>query len=369
MYREGDNTHYGQPLEDWHVPQLVQTLKDEAEYTNRRAAGKTSIPWYLIGANIMVVDDFNAKHRYKKRGLSLIPSKFGIAFGAEFLNTAGALIHIYQDGSILIAHGGVEMGQGLHTKMAMVAADALGVPVENIIVSETATNTIANTSPTSASTASDLNGFAVLDACEQLNTRLRPYWEKAPLNATIKEVAQMAYYDSVSLSAYGHYKGPKIDYNWTTGLGRMYFYFTQGAALAEVEVDTLTGDWTCLRADVKMDIGRSINPATDYGQIEGGFVQGQGLFTTEESLWNQDGQLVTAGPGRYKIPGARDIPQIFKVSMLKDRVWPKLNIIHRSKVKKPQLKNTLVYPLTETRELVNRPCLWEARSFMLLEMR
>lgn len=225
------------------------------------------------------------------------------------------------------------MGQGLHTKMTMIAAEALKVPMDNVFISETATNTVANTSATAASASSDLNGYAIFNACEQLNERLKPYREKLGPNASMKELAHAAYFDRVNLSANGHYKTPEIGYQWGPNVGKMFFYFTQGAALAEVEIDTLTGDWTCLRADVKMDIGRTINPAIDYGQIEGAFVQGQGLFTTEELLWNtRTGNLATKGPGNYKIPGFRDIPQVFNVSMLKDVEWKNLRTIQRSRV-------------------------------------
>jgi len=281
------------------------------------------------------------------------------------MNQAGALVHIYHDGSILIAHGGTEMGQGLHTKMAMVAAEALGVPLEDVFISETATNAVANTSATAASASSDLNGYAIWDACQQLNKRLKPFREKLGSGSSMKQLAHAAYFDRVNLSANGFYKTPDIGYTWGSNTGLMYFYFTQGAAIAEVEIDTLTGDWTCLRADVKMDIGRSINPAIDYGQIEGAFVQGQGLFTTEESLWLNNGQLATRGPGAYKIPGFRDIPQVFNVSMLKGVEWDNLNTIQRSKVVQPTnlpipIAVTIVKLMQYYRESVNPHSSWEA---------
>lgn len=319
MYKEGDTTHFNQELADWHVPLLLSTIKQEADYTKRRSE----------------VDEFNRTHKWKKRGLSLIPTKFGISFTALFLNQAGALVHIYHDGSVLVAHGGTEMGQGLHTKMSMIAAEALGVPLSSIQISETATNTVANASATAASASSDLNGQAIWNACQQLNSRLQPYRDSLGPNATMQQLAHAAYFDRVNLSANGFYRTPDIGYNWDTNTGMMYFYFTQGAAIAEVEIDTLTGDWTCLRADIKMDVGRSINPSVDYGQIEGAFVQGQGLFTTEESLWYKNGQLATRGPGNYKIPGFRDVPQVFNVGMLKGVEWKNLKTIQRSKVYLP----------------------------------
>ncbi|MCJ1225874.1 hypothetical protein MMC12_002523 [Toensbergia leucococca] len=316
FYKSNEITHFNQELKDWHVPLMYQQVIDESDYDTRRKA----------------VEDFNISHKWNKRGLAIIPTKFGISFTAIFLNQAGALVHIYHDGSVLVAHGGTEMGQGLHTKMTMIAAQALGVPLGNVYISETATNTVANTSSTAASASSDLNGYAVQNACDQLNERLAPYKEKLGKDASMHDLAHAAYFDRVNLSANGFYKTPDIGYVWGPNTGQMFFYFTQGVTAAEVEIDTLTGDWTCLRADIKMDVGRSINPAIDYGQIEGAFVQGQGLFTTEESLWHRaSGQLFTRGPGTYKIPGFRDIPQEFNVSLLKDVEWENLRTIQRSR--------------------------------------
>ncbi|KAF1812503.1 xanthine dehydrogenase [Eremomyces bilateralis CBS 781.70] len=316
MYKRGDATHFNQELKDWYVPLMYQQVQEESDYWRRKKA----------------VEEFNKTHKWNKRGLALIPTKFGISFTALFLNQAGALVHIYHDGSILLAHGGTEMGQGLHTKMIMVAAEALKVPQDAVFVAETATNTVANTSSTAASASSDLNGYAIWNACEQLNERLEPYRQKLGPTATMKELAHAAYFDRVNLSAQGFYRTPDIGYVWGPNTGQMFFYFTQGVAAAEVEIDTLTGDWTCLRADIKMDVGRSINPAVDYGQIEGAFVQGQGLFTTEEMLWHRgSGQIFTRGPGAYKIPGFRDIPQEFNVSLLKDVEWENLRTIQRSR--------------------------------------
>ncbi|OJK04181.1 hypothetical protein ASPACDRAFT_75671 [Aspergillus aculeatus ATCC 16872] len=315
MYKSGDKTHYNQELKDWHVPLMYNQVLEESSYAERRKA----------------VTKYNKEHKWSKRGMAIIPTKFGISFTALFLNQAGALVHIYHDGSVLVAHGGVEMGQGLHTKMTMIAAEALGVPQSSVFISETATNTVANTSSTAASASSDLNGYAIFNACEQLNERLRPYRANMP-GATMKELAHAAYFDRVNLSAQGYYRTPDIGYVWGQNTGQMFFYFTQGVTAAEVQLDTLTGDWTPLRADIKMDVGRTINPAIDYGQIEGAFIQGQGLFTTEESLWHRaSGQIFTRGPGNYKIPGFRDIPQVFNVSLLKDVEWENLRTIQRSR--------------------------------------
>lgn len=312
-------THFNQAVTDWHVPLMYKQVQEESNYAERKAA----------------VSKFNESHKWRKRGMALIPTKFGISFTALFLNQAGALVHIYHDGSILVAHGGTEMGQGLHTKMTQIAAQALQVPLDNVHISETATNTVANASSTAASASSDLNGYAIFNACKQLNERLAPYREKLGPQATMKELAHAAYFDRVNLSAQGFYKTPEIGYTWGENKGKMFFYFTQGVALSEVEIDVLTGTWTCLRADIKMDVGHSINPAIDYGQIQGAFMQGLGLFTMEESLWLRNGamagNLFTRGPGAYKIPGFRDIPQEFNVTLLKDVEWKDLRTIQRSR--------------------------------------
>ncbi|OAK98017.1 xanthine dehydrogenase [Phaeosphaeriaceae sp. SRC1lsM3a] len=318
MYKPDTNmiTHFNQEIKDWYVPLMYDQVQTESNYAQRREA----------------IIAHNSSHKWNKRGLAIVPTKFGISFTALFLNQAGALVHIYHDGSVLVAHGGTEMGQGLHTKMTQIAAETLGVPLADVFISETATNTVANTSSTAASASSDLNGYAIFNACTELNTRLAPYREKLGKDASMKQLAHAAYFDRTNLSAQGFYKTPDIGYVWGANTGQMFFYFTQGVAAAEVEIDTLTGDFTVLRADVKMDVGRSINPSIDYGQIEGAFVQGQGLFTTEESLWvRATGGLFTKGPGNYKIPGFRDIPQVFNVSLLKDVTWENLRTIQRSR--------------------------------------
>jgi xanthine dehydrogenase/oxidase len=318
MYSPSTNmtTHFNQELKDWYVPLMYQQVQSESSYAARRAE----------------ITEWNASHKWNKRGLAIVPTKFGISFTALFLNQAGALVHIYHDGSVLVAHGGTEMGQGLHTKMCQIAAESLRVPLSSVFISETSTATVANASSTAASASSDLNGYAIFNACEQLNTRLAPYREKLGQDATMKDLAHAAYFDRTNLSAQGFYRTPDIGYTWGSNTGQMFFYFTQGVAAASVEIDTLTGDFTVLRADIKMDVGRSINPAIDYGQIEGAFVQGQGLFTTEEMLWSRaGGGIVTKGPGNYKIPGFRDVPQVLNVSLLKDVKWENLRTIQRSR--------------------------------------
>ncbi|KAF2133020.1 xanthine dehydrogenase/oxidase [Dothidotthia symphoricarpi CBS 119687] len=308
LYTPGEHTPFFQKIdEDWHVPMLLQQLNKSADYDNRKKA----------------VADFNTNNRWKKRGISLIPSKFGLSFAtALHLNQAGAYIKIYHDGSVLLHHGGTEMGQGLYTKMCQIAAQELGTPLDAIYTQDSQTYQIANASPTAASSGSDLNGMAVKNACDQINERLKPYREKLGPDAPLKDLAHAAYLDRVNLAANGFWKMPKVGYTWgDTNLETvkpMYYYWTQGACCSEVEVDLLTGDHTVLRTDIMMDVGNSINPAIDYGQIEGAFVQGQGLFTMEETLWTRDGQLFTRGPGTYKIPGFSDIPQIFNASLLRN---------------------------------------------------
>ncbi|KAF2187174.1 hypothetical protein K469DRAFT_705737 [Zopfia rhizophila CBS 207.26] len=327
LYKPGNWTPFFQKIdEDWHVPTLLDQLRRSSEYENRKKA----------------VADFNSKHRWKKRGICLVPTKFGLSFAtALHLNQAGAYVKIYHDGSVLLHHGGTEMGQGLYTKMCQIAAQELGVALDSIYTQDSQTYQIANASPTAASSGSDLNGMAVKDACDQINERLKPYREKLGKDAPMRELAHTAYLDRVNLAANGFWKMPKVGYiwgntNWET-VKPMYYYFTQGAGVSEVELDVLTGDHTVLRTDLIMDVGNSINPAIDYGQIEGAFVQGQGLFTIEESLWTRNGQLFTCGPGTYKIPGFSDIPQVFNVSMLrkdsegKPLTWKHLRSVQSSK--------------------------------------
>ncbi|KKY19715.1 putative xanthine dehydrogenase [Phaeomoniella chlamydospora] len=321
LYKQGERTPFLQEIDqDWHVPQLVTQLKEEANYEVRKAA----------------VAKFNAEHKYKKRGICLIPTKFGLSFAtALHLNQATANIKVYADGSILLNHGGTEMGQGLYTKMVQVAAQELKVPVDAIFTQDTSSYQSANASPTAASSGSDLNGMAVKSACDQLNERLAPYWERYGADASMKTIAHAAYLDRVNLSATGHWKMPRIGFTWNQwDVGKnkpMYYYFTQGAVCCEAELDLLTGDHTILRTDIKMDVGRSINPAIDYGQIEGAYIQGQGMFTMEETLWTRDGLLATRGPGNYKIPGFSDIPQEFNVTFLQGVSWSHLRSIQSSK--------------------------------------
>jgi xanthine dehydrogenase/oxidase len=299
MYQDGDLTHYNQTLLNCNVLRCFQEVQQTSELEKRRSE----------------VEKFNSLNRWKKRGISLVNTMFGIAFTALHLNQSGALVHVYTDGSVLISHGGVEMGQGLYIKTLQVAASTLKIPLERIHVQETATDKVANTSPTAASAGSDLNGMAVFKACTIIYDRLAPYREKFPGDSWDQWVFK-AYFDRVSLSAMGFYATENIGYDPATNTGHPFNYFTYGSAVSEVEIDCLTGDHQVIRTDIVMDVGSSLNPAIDIGQIEGGFMQGYGLYTLEELIYSPDGTLYSRGPGMYKLPGFADIPGEFNVSLL-----------------------------------------------------
>ncbi|EAT37368.1 AAEL010630-PA [Aedes aegypti] len=272
MYQEGDKTHYNELIENCNVRRCWQEMIVSSDFKDRR----------------VMIERFNTEHRWRKRGISVVPTMFGIAFTAVHLNQSGALIHVYQDGAILLSHGGTEMGQGLHTKMIQVAATTLKVPFETIHISETSTDKVPNTPATAASAGSDLNGMAVMNACKIINERLEPYKKQYP-DKDWKFWVNKAYFDRVSLSATGFYATPNIGYDFATNSGNPFNYFTFGAACSEVEIDCLTGDHQVIRTDIVMDLGSSINPAIDIGQIEGGFMQGYGLFTLEEMVYSPTG--------------------------------------------------------------------------------
>mmetsp|Transcript_6137 Transcript_6137/g.15100 ORF Transcript_6137/g.15100 Transcript_6137/m.15100 type:complete len:571 (-) Transcript_6137:527-2239(-) len=317
LYSEGDSTHFGQPLVNWNVPRCFDEVSESADLATRSAA----------------VADFNSKNRYRKRGLSVVPTKFGIAFTAKFMNQGGALVHVYTDGTVLVSHGGTEMGQGLHTKVCQVAARCFGIDVASVHVSDTATDKVANASPTAASLSTDLYGMATLIACEEIKERLAPIAAKLP-GADFTSVVQAAFFARVDLTAHGFYSLPtdRCGYDWSIPVpkggnpnvrGTPFNYFTQGTAISEVEIDCLTGDSRVLRADIIMDIGNSINPTIDIGQIEGAFIQGLGWLTTEELAfgdrehpWIRPGNLFTKGPGTYKIPSFNDTPIDMRVALL-----------------------------------------------------
>jgi len=310
-------TQYGQPIEDWVCDELMHQLRAQAKYDERR----------------LEVQSFNEKHTHRKRGFSLVPLKFGISFTATMLNQGGALLNIYQDGSVGVNHGGVEMGQGLNTKMAQVAADGLGISVEKIRVTATDTQKVPTASATAASSGADINGAAINNACQQMRARLsvvaanmmgaKPEQIKfsqdkawaGEQSVAWKDLILQAWLDRVGLSVSGFYMTPDIAYDFQTLKGRAFYYFCYGAAVSEVEIDTLTGEWWLNGVDILHDAGRSINPAIDKGQIEGGYVQGMGWLTMEECIWSPKGKLLTHGPSTYKIPVAGDIPEHFNVAL------------------------------------------------------
>ncbi|CAF2744826.1 unnamed protein product [Rotaria sp. Silwood2] len=315
LFKEGDTTHYGQVLELWNVPRILDELSKSSDFIQRQRN----------------VTEFNRQNIYRKRGISIIPVKFGIGGLVKFFNQAGALVHIYKDGSVLLTHAGVELGQGLHTKMISIAAEVLGCNIDKIRISETATDKVPNMSVTGGSVSSDLNGMAVKRACEQLRQRLDTLIIDNNVNISWEDLVKQAYFNRLDLCAHGFYATPNVfDYDFTQNQAA-YNYFTQGAAVTEVELDVLTGDWHLLRVDILMDVGTSLNPQIDIGQIEGGFMQGIGLYTMEELIlgdyiqnkWIQRGKLFTCGPDTYKIPSFSDVPIDFRVSLLSDSLNPR----------------------------------------------
>lgn len=261
------------------------------------------------------IEEFNSKNRWRKRGISIVPTSMGVGYFPDFLNQAGALVHVYTDGTVLLVHGGIEMGQGLHTKMIQIAATVLQISSEQIHISEASTDKIPNATTTAASSSSDINGMAVLYACTEIVKRLKPYKEQYPTEGWNSWITK-AYFDRVSLSASGFYKTPNIGHNFDTNKGNAAVYFVSGAACSVVEIDCLTGDHQVLRTDIVMDLGESLNPAIDIGQIEGGFMQGYGWLTMEEKIYSPDGNVMSRGPGVYKIPGFSDIPAELNVTLL-----------------------------------------------------
>ena len=318
LYSPGrDETPYGQKVEQHQLADILEQLSVEGDYRQRRQ--ETIV--------------FNKSGSHFRKGLALTPVKFGISFTATHLNQAGALLNVYTDGSIQVNHGGTEMGQGLYTKIAQVTARALGVNYERISVSSTRTDKVPNTSPTAASSGSDINGMAARQAALTIRQRLIEFLaereKRDPRAVTLaddrfkcgdeeylfEDVVKDAYLNRIQLSATGFYKTPKIHWDKEQGKGRPFFYYANGAALAEVIIDTLTGECRVMRVDVLHDVGESLNPALDIGQIEGGFIQGMGWLTTEELVWNDRGQIASSSPANYKIPTAYDVPEHFEVKL------------------------------------------------------
>ncbi len=325
-------TFYGMKVEDFVAGEIIDELVSACGYRARRKE----------------TDAWNASHSVIKRGLALTPVKFGISFTLTHLNQAGALVHVYQDGSIRINHGGTEMGQGLYVKIAQVAAEAFGQPLASVRITAADTGKVPNTAPTAASSGTDLNGMAVKKACDEIVGRLagfvasRHQAQASDVRFTdgrffvgsesysFEDTVNSAYLNRVSLSATGFYATPKVNWDRAAGKGRPFFYFAYGAAATEVALDALTGEHRILRADIIHDAGRSLNPAVDIGQIEGGYVQGAGWLTTEELVWNPEGRLMTHAPSTYKIPACSDRPREFNVKLW-DKGRNRENVIYRSK--------------------------------------
>lgn len=330
-------THYHQPVEHNIIHEMVADLEASSEYAKRRAEIKA----------------FNAQSPILKKGLALTPVKFGISFTASFLNQAGALVHVYTDGSIHLNHGGTEMGQGLNIKVAQIVAEEFQVDIDRIQITATNTDKVPNTSPTAASSGTDLNGKAAQNAAQTIKQRLID-WAAGHFQVTPEEVIfknnlvqirhqmlsfpefiQLAYFNQISLSSTGFYRTPKIFYDHATGSGSPFYYFAYGAACSEVVIDTLTGEYKILRADILHDVGDSLNPAIDIGQVEGAFVQGVGWLTTEELVWNDKGKLMTQGPAGYKIPAITDMPIDFRTTLVENRKNPEDTVFHSKAVGEP----------------------------------
>ena len=319
-----DTTPYHQKVRDNIAPQLMDELVTSCDYTKRRAA----------------VLAHNAKGGVIRKGIAMTPVKFGISFTATWYNQAGALVHVYKDGSVMVNHGGTEMGQGLYTKVAQIVAGGFGIALSRVQITKTTTDKIPNTSATAASSGTDLNAMAALNAVEKIKTRLAQFlvedWGDLKIRAkdivfkdgfvqvgegsggrkiAFDTLINAAYYGRIQLSATGFYKTPKIHWDRDTGRGHPFYYFAYGMAAAEVSVDSLSGEYKVLRVDILHDVGQSLNTAIDIGQIEGGFIQGMGWLTSEELVWDEAGQLRTHAPSTYKIPLSSDVPAVFNVAL------------------------------------------------------
>jgi xanthine dehydrogenase large subunit len=335
FYREGDSTHYGQPVKDAsRISRIWRELKESSEFARRRTE----------------VASFNQSHPRLRRGIAITPVKFGISFTATLFNQAGAQVLVYRDGSVQVNHGGTEMGQGLSTKIRQIAAAGLGVALEAVRLMPARTDKVPNTSATAASSGTDLNGAAVLNACSHVRATLagvaaamldcdpgqvvfeegrvfdgaRPDAKRA-----FGEVVEAAYRQRLPLFASGYYRTPEIHYDPKTLRGRPFYYFAYGAAVSEVEIDVFTGQHRLLRADLLEDVGESVSPLIDRGQIEGGFLQGVGWLTLEELLWDDQGRLASNGASTYKLPSWSELPEDFRVAFL-ERV-PEPGVIFGSK--------------------------------------
>ncbi|MFW8591355.1 xanthine dehydrogenase molybdopterin binding subunit [Glaciecola sp. 2405UD65-10] len=332
----GMTTPYGMQIEQNLLPEIIESLEASSDYWARREA----------------ITAYNKTSPIIKKGLALTPVKFGISFTAKHLNQAGALVHIYTDGSVQANHGGTEMGQGLHTKISQIVANEFALNLDEVEVTSTRTDKVPNTSPTAASSGTDLNGKAVQNACITIKQRLAEFYAQS-VNGDVNDVRfenqtvycnehslpwfdliQQAYFARVSLSSSGFYKTPKLAYDRETGKGRPFFYFAYGASATEVSIDTLTGEYKVERVDILHDVGTSLNKAIDIGQIEGGFIQGMGWLTTEELKWDDGGKLSSNNLATYKIPAIGDTPKIFNVDLF-DRPNNEDSIYHSKAVGEP----------------------------------
>ncbi len=313
-------THYGMKIQDNIINELFEKLARDSKYLKRKNE----------------IKKFNIKNKIKKKGIAITPVKFGISFTTIHLNQAGALVHLYTDGSVYLNHGGIEMGQGTHTKIAQVVANSLGLPYEKVKISSTNTTKVPNTSASAASSTTDLNAAAALNATSKIKKNLerfikdkykifskeKPIYKNESIifgnrSFEFKKIVMEAYLNRVSLSSSGFYSTPKIKFDKKKFTGRPFYYFCYGAAVSEVTIDTLTGENIIERVDILHDAGNAINPAIEFGQIEGGFVQGQGWLTMEEVKWNDNGKITTFSPSTYKIPAVSDIPKKFNVEIYK----------------------------------------------------
>ena len=319
--KNNNTTHYGMKIKDNVINELFEELKIKSDYKNR----------------VQKIKKFNKKNKFKKKGIAITPVKFGISFTTIHLNQAGALVHIYTDGSVHMNHGGIEMGQGTHTKIAQLVSHSLGLPYEKVQITATNTSKVPNTSASAASSTTDLNGAAALNAVSKIKSNLNNFLKKkykifSKIEPIYKngfiyignrvfnfdQIIKEAYLNRISLSSSGFYSTPKINFDKKNFHGRPFYYFCYGSAVTEVTIDTLTGESKLDRVDILQDAGNAINPALEHGQIEGGFIQGQGWLTMEEVVWGDDGRIQTFSPSTYKIPAVADIPKIFNVEIFKN---------------------------------------------------
>jgi len=336
-------TPYHQTVSTFTVPQIIEQLEIKANYNKRRQATR----------------DFNKTSTVLKKGIAITPVKFGISFTVSHLNQGGALLHLYSDGSVQLNHGGTEMGQGLLMKVAQVVATTLGMDINRIAITATRTDKVPNTSATAASSGSDINGMAAQSAAKKIKQRLIEFlceqhqvvaaditFNNDKITVSNKEekieysweaLAKKAYLARVQLSATGFYKTPKIHYDRASASGRPFLYYANGAAVSEVIIDSLTGEYKLLRCDILHDVGTSLNPAIDIGQVEGGYVQGLGWLTTEELKWDEQGRLLTEGPATYKIPAIADVPAEFNVELLDNTPNEEATVFRSKAVGEPPL--------------------------------